>query len=103
MKASAVKDFIEIFALKPDVFGAQSSIDKDHFIDCIENVKVDLTKFEAAAPMMIAMMAITPKDDDDEKRAVLAALNQNRNLDAYIYENLPEEKEFYVIESKFWD
>jgi len=53
--------------------------------------------------MMTAMMALTPESDKHEKQAIMTALNGNRHLENYIYENLPEESEFYILEKKFWD
>ena len=53
--------------------------------------------------MMIAMTAITPETDEEERESILAAMNGHRNLDAYIYEALPDESEFYVLEKDFWD
>ena len=53
--------------------------------------------------MMIAMAALVPQDDEEEREAILAALNQNRSLTSFIYDHLPDETEFYVLEKKFWD
>ena len=53
--------------------------------------------------MMIAMTAVTPETDEEERAAILAALNGHRNLETFIYETLPEEQEYYVIEKDFWD
>ena len=53
--------------------------------------------------MMLAMTAVIPPNDDEERGAILAALNQNRQLTSFIYDHLPEESEFYVMEKKFWD
>ena len=75
MKKVAMKDFVDIFGLKNDTFGTQGSVDKVHFVDSLEHVSVDFSKFEVAKHMMIAMMALTPDDDDQEKEAILAALN----------------------------
>ena len=53
--------------------------------------------------MIIAMTAITPETDEEEREAILAAMNGHRNIDSYINEALPEESEFYVLEKDFWD
>ena len=53
--------------------------------------------------MITAMTAIIPANDEDECAAILAAFNGNRNLESFIYETLPEEAEYYVIEKKFWE
>ena len=52
---------------------------------------------------MIAMTAITPETDEEERAAILAAMNGHKQVETFIYENLPEEQEFYVIEKPFWD
>lgn len=49
------------------------------------------------------MLAVSPFDEIEEKEAILAALNQNRDLEAYIYDNIAEETEFYILEKSFWD
>ena len=54
-------------------------------------------------PMLMAMMAITPKNDLEEKEAIFAALDNNRNVENYIFENFTNEIEkFYICELKFW-
>jgi len=53
--------------------------------------------------MMIAMMAVTPETDEEERDAILAAMNGHRNLETFIYETLPDEQEYYVIEKDFWE
>ena len=30
-------------------------------------------------------------------------MNGNKNLETFIYETLPEEQEYYVIEKNFWE
>ena len=49
------------------------------------------------------MTAITPETDEVERTAILAAMNWHKNLETFIYEILPEEQEFYVIEKDFWE
>lgn len=41
----------------------------------------------------MAMMAITPTSDLEEKEAIFAALNNNRSVENYISENFTEEIE----------
>jgi hypothetical protein len=43
--------------------------------------------------MLMAMMAITPSSDIEEKEAIFAALNCNRSVESYIYENFTDELE----------
>ena len=64
---------------------------------------IDFSPLTQVKPMMIAMTGLLPQDDEEERQAILAALNQNRNLTSFIYDHLPEETEFYILEKKFWD
>jgi hypothetical protein len=43
--------------------------------------------------MLMAMMAITPSSDLEEKEAIFAALNCNRSVESYIFENFTDELE----------
>ena len=103
MSKGPIKDFIEIFKLPQQVFKLATSLSKEQFLENLENEVVDYTALEQAKPMITAMTAIIPANDDDECSAILAAFNGNRNLESFIYETLPEEQEYYVIEKKFWD
>jgi hypothetical protein len=50
------------------------------------------------------MICLTPETDTDEKKAILAAVNDNPNIESYILDNFTSELEkFYVCEKKFWD
>lgn len=54
--------------------------------------------------MLMAMMAITPNDDLEEKEAILAALDNNRSVENYIYDHFTDEVEkFYICETNFWE
>ena len=103
MGKGAIKDFIEVFKLPQQVFKLASSLAKEQFLENLENEVVDYGPLDDAKPMITAMTAIIPADDEEECAAILAAFNGNRNIESFIYENLPEEPEFYVIEKKFWE
>ena len=75
----------------------------DQYLDELQDVEVDYSALTAAKPMIIAMTAITPETDEDEREAIYAAMNGNKNLETFIYETLPEEREYYVIEAPFWE
>jgi len=53
--------------------------------------------------MVIAMTAVTPETDEEERSAILAAMNGNRNLETFIYDTLPDEQEYFVVEKDFWE
>lgn len=69
----------------------------------LDGVDIDYSTLLAAKPMMIAMTALTPETDEEEREAILAAMNGHKRVETYIYEHLPDEQEFYVIEKEFWD
>ena len=85
------------------VFKLATFLTLEQFLDELKSVEIDYSPLLVAKPMMIAMTAITPETDDEERTAILAALNGNKNLETFIYETLPEEQEYYVIEKDFWD
>jgi hypothetical protein len=50
------------------------------------------------------MLCLTPETDTDEKMAILAAVNDNPNIESYILDNFTSEIEkFYICEKKFWE
>jgi len=91
MRGKAIKDFIEIFRLPMQVFKLATFLSLGDFLAELEHVDVDYSALLAAKPMMIAMTAITPETDEDEREAILAAMNGNKNLETLIYETLPDE------------
>ena len=103
MRGKAIKEFIEIFRLPTQVFKLATFLSLEQFLGELKNVEVDYSPLLAAKPMIIAMTAITPETDEDEREAILAAMNGNKNLETLIYETLPDEQEYYVIEKLFWD
>ena len=104
LQKQALKDFVEIFRLPtPQTFKLATFLTKEQFTTELKNQEIDFEPLYEVKPMIIAMTAVTPQNDDEEREAILAALNQNKNLTSYIYDHLPEESEFYVIEKKFWD
>jgi hypothetical protein len=103
MRGKAIKDFIEIFKLPMQVFKLATFLSLEQYLDELDGVDVDYSALTAARSMMIAMTAITPETDEEERDAILAAMNGNKNLETLIYETLPEEQEYYVIEKQFWE
>ena len=51
----------------------------------------------------VSIMAVTPETDEEEREAILAAMNGHKNLETFIYETLPDEQEYFVIEKDFWE
>lgn len=69
----------------------------------LDGIEVDYSALLAAKPMITAMTAITPETDEDEREAILSAMNGNKNLESLIYETLPDEQEYFVVENNFWE
>ena len=103
MRGQAIKDFIEVFRLPMQAFKLATFLSLDQYLDELQDVEVDFSALSAAKPMIIAMTAITPETDEEEREAIYAAMNGNKNLETFIYETLPEEHEYYVIEAAFWE
>ena len=103
MKKQAIADFAEIFGLPKSIFGSVSKLSSDSYYKVLEGKKLNTNVLRDASPMMIAMVALTPMNDKEEKKAILSALNGNKHPENYIYEYLTEEKEFFIVEKRFWD
>lgn len=68
-------------------------------MEVIEEYELDLSEYECCKPMLQAMLCITPNDDTEEKMAILAAVNQNPNIESYLNDNFTSEIEaFYICE-----
>jgi hypothetical protein len=96
-------DFAEVFGLPKSTFASQKKLSCESFLQLLEKKRINLTPLRQAKPMIIAMVALNPVNPKEEKQAILAALNKNKHLDNYIYENLPKEKEYFVVDKAFWD
>lgn len=89
-----MKDFADVFMLPPTIFPLNgSSVTLDDFLNLTEDADIDFELYEVCKPMLMAMMAITPSSDLEEKEAIFAALNCNRSVESYIYENFTDELE----------
>lgn len=49
------------------------------------------------------MIGLKPQSEEEEREAILSALDNNHNVEAYIHEHLDEEDTFYVIEKNFYE
>ena len=79
------------------VFKLATFLSLEQFLDELDGVEIDFSALLAARPMLIAMTAVTPETDEEEREAILAAMNGHRQLETFIYETLPDEQEYYVI------
>jgi hypothetical protein len=102
MKRKALNDFCEIFNLPKTTFSAQK-LSSDAFLRCLNGIEIDLTPLRQANPMITAMVGLRAGSSQQEKQAILAALNGNKHLENYIYESLPKERELFVVSADFWE
>ena len=104
MKKQAMKDFADVFQIPPTIFSNfPSQINLDDFLNVTEDATIEFDEYQVCKPMLMAMMAITPSSDLEEKEAIFAALNDNRSVENYIFDHFTDDIEkFYVCESKFW-
>lgn len=47
-------------------------------------MSINFEVYEKTKPIMIAMMGLKPKDEEEEREAILSALNNNHNIEGYI-------------------
>lgn len=103
VKKKAMVDFCDIFNLPKNTFGAAQKLTCDAFQTALEGKSLNFSALRQAKPMITAMVGLRPGSVKEEKAAILAALNGNPHLDNYIYECLPNEKEFFIVSKAFWD
>lgn len=48
-------------------------------------------------------MGLNPKNDEEEREAILSAFDQCRNIEQYIQDNLDKETTFFIVEKPFWE
>ena len=98
MKRQAIKDFSDIFKIPLSDF-PEGQISFQVFNDVIDEYEIDYNEFECCRPMLIAMTCITPINDSEERESILAAVNQNPNIESYILDHFTDETEqFYICE-----
>lgn len=81
-----MKDFAEIFNLGQNFFGPRgASVSKDDFIADVQDMNLNFSLYERAKYAMIAMLGLKPKNDDEEKEAILSILNYNNNIEVFSF------------------
>ena len=100
-----MRDFADVFKIPPTIFqNYANQIGVDDFLNVTEECNIEFEQYEVCKPMLMAMMAITPSSDLEEKEAIFAALNNNRSVENYIFDSFTDEiDQFYICESKFWE
>lgn len=78
MRGKAIKDFIDIFKLPTQVFRLATFLSLEQYLEELDGVDIDYSNLLAAKPMMIAMTAVTPETDEEERGAILAAMNGHK-------------------------
>lgn len=67
MRGKAIKDFIEVFHLPVQVFKLATFLSLEQYLEELDGVEIDFSPLLSARPMMIAMTAVTPETDDEER------------------------------------
>jgi hypothetical protein len=52
---------------------------------------------------MYALIGIKPMNEEEEREAILTALDNNHNFETYIYDNLEHIDSLFIMEKSFWD
>jgi hypothetical protein len=84
-----MKDFAEIFKLGATFFQARgTSINREDFLADLRDLQLEFSLYENCKYAIIAMLALKPANDEQEKVAILSILNYNHNIEAYIFDHL---------------
>ena len=110
-----MKEFAEIFDLGINFFHNRgASLSKAEFLEDVSEVKLDFSLYERNKFIIYAMTGIKPGNEEEEREAILTALDNNHNFEviyrklinkfqAYIYDNLESTEALYIMEKGFWD
>ena len=67
-----MRDFADVFKIPPTIFqNYANQIGVDDFLNVTEECNIEFEQYEVCKPMLMAMMAITPSSDLEEKEAKL--------------------------------
>lgn len=66
-------------------------------------MRLDFTEYEKCKPTVLAMLALRPLNEEQEKEAILSMLNYNHHIETYIQDHLDKEEVFYVMNKRFFD
>jgi hypothetical protein len=103
MKKSTLKDFCDIFRIPIEDFKMDLPTCSE-FMGIIEEYDISWAEFDCCKPILTAMTCIAPETDKQEKDAILAAVNDNPNIESYILDNFTSEiEQFFIVEAKFWN
>jgi len=67
------------------------AIGKEDFINDVVGMNIDFTLYEKCKYNFIAMMALNPANDQEQKEAILSILNYNHNIEVRLpsFNNIP--------------
>jgi hypothetical protein len=77
-----MKEFAEIFDLGVNFFvsrGGQLTLEE--FKEDLQMVNIDFTLYEKTKYIIIAMLALKAANEEEEKEVILAALDNNHNIE----------------------
>lgn len=73
-----MKDFVEIFKLGGNFFQSRgSALNRADFVADLTDMHLEFTLYEQCKYRIIAMLALKPQSDEQEKEAILSVLNYN--------------------------
>lgn len=80
-----MKDFAEIFELGANFFHTRGQlISRTDFLEDTANLNIEFSKYEACKYTLIALLALKPENQMQEREAILSVLNHNSHLEEYI-------------------
>jgi len=60
---------------------SSSALSKEEFMDSMMNLKIDYSKYERARCMMIAMIGLNCISENEQKEAIIAAMDHSPSLE----------------------
>ena len=77
-----MRDFAEIFDLGINFFGPRGNqITKEDFIEDLKDMHIDYSIYEKTRYVIIAMLALKPTNDEEEREAIFSALDSNHKIE----------------------
>lgn len=86
MKKKPLVDYCEIFNVPYEDFETDTPNTEEFYV-VVEEYECYWELIYACRPMLCAMTCLQPETDLEEKNAILAAVNDNPNIESYIIDN----------------
>jgi hypothetical protein len=77
-----MRDFAEIFDLGINFFGPRGNqINQEDFVEDLKDMSIDFSVYEKTRYSIIAMLALKPNNDDEEREAIFSVLDHNHKIE----------------------